>query len=238
MVVKTKETIESLLPPGVHHEFQPLWNLKSWSVFGYEGLFRSESDLNPEEAFSHARSNGYLYEMDTYSLRKAIETFPNFNTQFLFLNVYPSTVLHRDFQGFIRSLVDEHPRVMDKLILELNETSEEEYVWHIPALKDRINWLQDVGIHMALDDLGKGAASLQKIIEFQPRFVKLDRYFSQQLSESMQKQKMVELLTQYCIDESITLIIEGIEKPVDLALAKMLNVPIGQGYLMGRPSKL
>lgn len=238
MLVNRKEPNKTFRHLNIQHEYQPLWDLQSWNVYGYEGLFRSESNLNPEVTFSEARKNSCLFELDTYSLSKAIEFFPNFKTQYLFLNVYPSTLLHSDFPGFITKAIQTYPIIVDRLILELNETSEEEHVWHIPALREKVTWLQSLGINIALDDLGKGAASLNKIIEFRPLYVKLDRYFSQKLSESKQKQKMVSLLSQYCEGEGITLIIEGIEKPVDLALAKLLNVPIGQGFLMGKPGRL
>jgi len=37
--------------------------------------------------------------------------------------------------------------------------------------------------------------------------------------------------------QQITIILEGIEKEMDLAKAKLLKVPVGQGNLLGKPEK-
>lgn len=222
----------------IHHAFQPLWKLNNWFIYGYESFLRTNSQIELESIFSQAREKQYLYELDTLSIKKAIEVFPYFTSKNLFLNIFPSTVLHEDFPRLIEELVLSHPHVLNRVIFELNESSQEEHIWDIPLLKEKINWLQKMGFSIALDDIGKGAASLQKIIEFQPQFIKLDRYFANDFSESKQKQKMVSLLSQYCLEENITLVMEGIEKPMDLALAKLINVSVGQGYLIGRPSTL
>lgn len=233
MVIKGVNKVP--LPCEFHHEFQPLWDLQTWKIYGYEGFFRS-SGGNPEETFSLARQLNYLFELDTMSIQKAVISFPYWDTHHLFLNIYPSTLLHDECRNFFNNLMKEHPEIINKLVLELNETQEEEDIWHIPDLKKQIDWSTQHGFTIALDDIGKGAASLQKIIEFQPSIVKLDRYFSKELSKSVQKQKMVSLLAEYCFEEGILLVMEGIETDIDLALSKNLKVTLGQGYLLGRPA--
>ncbi|WP_409252026.1 EAL domain-containing protein [Bacillus sp. SCS-153A] len=233
----TKCKTEAPLGYKFHHEFQPLWDLQNWKIYGYEGFFRSEG-RNPEEIFSQARKLNYLFELDTSSIQKAIINFPFWESHHLFLNIYPSTLLHKDWRGFFKGLISKNPRIIGQLILELNETQEEERTWDIPELQKEIIWLTQLGFSIALDDVGKGAASLQKIVEFQPSVVKLDRYFSRELSESVQKQKLVSLLSEYCLEEGILLVMEGIETEIDLALSKKLKVSVGQGYLLGRPGPL
>lgn len=231
-------TFEPLGLSGIHHVFQPLWNLENWSISGYECFLRSNSNLNPEEIFSEARKNDCLFQLDIYSLTKAIEEYAKFSQVPLFINIFPSTILHEEFPLIINELLDTYPKAVGRFILELNESTEEEQIWLIPALKEKIRWLQDQGVSIAIDDVGKGAASLQKMVEFQPCFVKLDRYFSEGLSESRRKQKIVSFLSTYCLEENITLVLEGIETPSDLACAKALKISLGQGYILGRPTRM
>jgi EAL domain-containing protein (putative c-di-GMP-specific phosphodiesterase class I) len=40
------------------------------------------------------------------------------------------------------------------------------------------------------------------------------------------------------IGKKIYLVLEGIEQEIDLTQAKLLNVPVAQGYLLGEPQKL
>ncbi len=224
------------------HVYQPMWNLGNWKVFGFEALLRfpdGSYEGSIEDVFRRARENGFLFELDTLSISKAINSFPIhlLEDEFLFVNLYPSTLLHEKFEDFLCTLLDRYPKVKRKIVFELNETQDEDYVWDIPELKEKVSMLREYGFLVALDDIGKGAATLQKIIEFSPNFIKLDRYFANELYLSKEKQDMISLLVQYS-DDKMGLILEGIEKDVDLAQAKLLNVPFAQGYLLGTPDRV
>ncbi|OKO94806.1 hypothetical protein BRO54_1361 [Geobacillus proteiniphilus] len=153
------------------------------------------------------------------------------------LNVYPSTILHHEFKPFLKRVVERFPYIENRIVFELNETKEEEGIWKDGELKAAIELMRGYGFYIAIDDVGKGASTLQKIIELQPDYVKLDRYFAQGLAANEEKQKMVSLLASYC-GRKMVLVLEGIEEEVDLAQAKLLRVPAAQGYLLGKPGKL
>ncbi|MCZ4141236.1 hypothetical protein BZG17_25725 [Escherichia coli] len=46
---------------------------------------------------------------------------------------------------------------------------------------------------------------------------------------------MVSLFVKFCRGEQL-LVIEGIEHSDDLSVARSLGVPLGQGFLLGRPA--
>jgi EAL domain-containing protein (putative c-di-GMP-specific phosphodiesterase class I) len=237
--ISIKELIEE---QRFEHVYQPLWDLSNWKIFGYESLIRivnGGSVHNIEHLFQMAREQGCLYELDTTSIKNSIFHFP-FSKQdkkLLFLNIYPSTILHDRFKRFLNDLVAHFPAIEGQIVFELNETKDEEEVWEISELKERIRMIKEYGFYLAIDDVGKGASALQKIIEFQPDYIKLDRYFAKDLAMNKEKQRIVALLASYC-QEKIVLVLEGIEKEVDLAQAKLLKVPAAQGYLLGKPHKL
>jgi EAL domain-containing protein (putative c-di-GMP-specific phosphodiesterase class I) len=223
--------------------FQPMWNLDRSTIFGYEALLRFTDgfyDGNIERAFDLARENGVIFELDTMAITNSVSSFPKQllrSEMLLFINVYSSTLLHPQFENFINQLMNKFPQVQGKLVFELNETEKEEASWSIPELKEKITLLKEKGFLVALDDVGKGIAGLNKIIEFAPNYIKLDRYFSMGLSQSKEKQQIISLLIQYA-NGKMGLILEGIEEEVDLEQAKILNVPVVQGYLLGKPEKL
>jgi EAL domain-containing protein (putative c-di-GMP-specific phosphodiesterase class I) len=220
------------------HAYQPLWNLENWSIFGYEALIRvtNRNIQNVEHLFQKAREDGYLYEFDTASIKNAVSHFPfsKLNKKLLFLNIYPSTILHDRFKCFLDDLFNQFPAVSGRIVFELNEAKEEEEIWGSAELKERIQMIKNYGFHIAIDDVGRGASTLQKIIEFQPSYIKLDRYFAKDLAANKEKQQIVALLASYC-RKKMVLVLEGIEKEVDLAQAKLLRVPAAQGYLLGKP---
>ncbi|SFA49711.1 EAL domain, c-di-GMP-specific phosphodiesterase class I (or its enzymatically inactive variant) [Parageobacillus thermantarcticus] len=224
----------------LEHVYQPLWNLENWNILGYEALIRvaNGSIENVESLFRKAREEGYLYEFDTASIKNAVSHFPfsQLNKKLLFLNIYPSTILHGRFRCFLDELTSKFPETSGQIVFELNETKEEDEIWEVAELKEKIQMIKSYGFYIAIDDVGRGASTLQKIIEFQPSYIKLDRYFAKDLAINEEKQQIVTLLANYC-RRKMVLILEGIETEVDLAQAKLLRVPAAQGYLLGKPEK-
>lgn len=223
------------------HVYQPIWDLDTWNIFGYEALMRvvNKAVPNVEHLFQRAREEGCLYELDTMAIENSISNFPfsHLNKQLLFLNIYPSTILHEHFEDFLDDLIRKYPVIRDRIVFELNETRDEEDIWETAQLKEKIQIVKNYGFYVAIDDVGKEVFTLQRIIEFQPDYIKLDRYFSEELAMNKEKQQMISLLANYC-KRKMMLVLEGIEKEIDLAQAKLLRVPAAQGYLLGEPKKL
>ena len=222
--------------------FQPLFLLENHQPTGYEALLRNREGLSPESVFHQTRLEDRLYELDTFSAKTAILTFAEQtrgidDSSLLFVNLFPSTILHPDFPQFLRQTIEMSAISSNRIVLEINEAKEEEMMWEMENLETSLQQLREEGFRYALDDVGKGAASLTKIIQCEPDYLKLDRFFSSGLSVSSKKQQLVSLFVQYCRDRS-QLVLEGIENKEDLEMAKSLGVPLGQGFLLGMPSGL
>ncbi|EJL38741.1 hypothetical protein BAG01nite_05320 [Brevibacillus agri] len=233
---------DSIQPQAHYSVFQPLVELANGKCFGYEALLRCSSGASPERLFQTARQSGRLYELDTTAMRGAVfayfaEVSQAQHAPYLFLNVFPSTLLHPGFCALLEEMLAAHPACCQRIVLEINEATEEDKMWDIRLLGQKIRDLRAYGYLIALDDVGSGAASLRKIVEYEPDIVKLDRYFGNQLALSPNKQKLVSLFVDFCRGQS-HLVLEGLEEPDDLATAKTLGVPLGQGFLLGRPRAL
>jgi EAL domain-containing protein (putative c-di-GMP-specific phosphodiesterase class I) len=235
------EFLDNIQQEHIEHVYQPLCNAENGNIFGYEALLRftDESLTNIEEVFEWARKKEKIYELDTISIWYAVDSFPlhRLNSSLLFINVYPSTVLHLQFKPFIDQLIKKYPQIRDKVVLEINESKIEEDNWKNPEFKKMLMYLKENGFSIALDDIGKGVATFQKIIEMSPNYIKLDRYFSIDLHSTKEKQHFISLLVKFAKNK-MGLILEGIEKESDLSQAKLLQVPFVQGYLLGKPQKI
>lgn len=236
------ERLSDRLIQKMEHVYQPIWNVDTLTIFGYEALIRFPdmpfgNDL--QQAFALARDEGMLYELDTKAIINAISQFPfhQLDTGKLFLNIFPSTLLIPHFRSFITMLVEKYPHIQGKAVFEINEDIGEEVHWDHPLMKERIHLIKRNGFTIALDDIGQGGAGLRKMIEFSPDYIKLDRYFSEKLSVSKEKQQMISLLLQYA-NHKMGVILEGIEKVEELDEAMRIHVPIVQGYLLGKPQHL
>ncbi|NSL51620.1 EAL domain-containing protein [Calidifontibacillus erzurumensis] len=220
-----------------YHYSQALYNTKDWSKIGAEIYLRSEFG-EADMIFRQAKIVNKLFELETKSISKVLQTFFNEEiliTYFLFINIFPSTILHQSFPSFINKMSKQFNSKRQMIVFEIVNT---DYVENFLLLKERINLLKDLGYLIAIDEIGKGWSSLDMIIELEPNFIKLDQFFSRNLSSSDKKQQMIKSLIQYAHHVGIKVILTGIEHETDLSIAKLLGVDICQGYLLAQPKPL
>src|SRR5207237_606118 len=92
------------------------------------------------------------------------------------------------------------------------------------------------GVRIAVDDAGAGFASFRHILELRPDFVKLDIGLVHEIDRDPVRQALVAGIVYFARSSGCQLIAEGIETEGERALLRTLGVPLGQGYLLGRPS--
>lgn len=222
-----------------NHLFQPIYDLSDWKVIGYEALIRSQLHNTPEALFNHAEKEKSLYEIDSQSMHKAYYTYNISNQRKkntnLFLNIFPSTILHENFPDFLKNSITFSENIFEKIVFEVSEL-EKIHDWEL--FKERINWLKQNGFLIAIDDVGSGYYTSQGIINLDINFLKLDRFFAKDLHLSKKKQDFIQFYLNYCNQYGIKLILEGVENEQELAIAKYLKVPYAQGYLLGKPDVL
>jgi EAL domain-containing protein (putative c-di-GMP-specific phosphodiesterase class I) len=220
------------------HHYQPIYDIQTWRVVGYEGLFRTESLINPEITFELARKNKKLYELDSRSVHKALLTYINaghlLRHEMLFLNVFPSTLINPLFHTLLNRIINENGITRQQIIFEINEND----MVNFKKLKTAVENLKKLGFRIAIDDFGKGISSLGSVIELKPDFVKLDKYFVEGILLSEQKKDVINYLLHFCQKFNSELIVEGVEESSCLTFLKSLGVRHAQGYLLGKPDLL
>ncbi|WP_372632336.1 EAL domain-containing protein [Cohnella sp.] len=234
--------IEQLIvQDDLYHVFQPIYELPKKSIFGYEALLRSNSQISPDLLFRHAMEQNKLFEIDSYSISHAVSTYfgsPESREQgLLFINIFPSTLASPLFIDFLDTLVKQVEPCRKQIVFEINESVFEGVLWKSASFRAAIRLLREQRFLIALDDVGDGTTSFRNILDISPDFIKIDRFFSAELRACKRKQKVVALFAEYCQDES-SLILEGIEEEEDKDVALALGVKIGQGYLFGEPTRL
>jgi EAL domain-containing protein (putative c-di-GMP-specific phosphodiesterase class I) len=220
------------------HHYQPIYDIQNNDIIGYEGLFRTFSNLKPEDVFLNAKRKKMLYELDSRSIHKATLSYINVGNSLrnknLFLNVFPTTIENPWFYSLITKIINENHISSQQIILEINEGE----IFNFKKLKESIERLKNLGIRIALDDCGKGQSSMKSIIELNPDFIKLDQYFADGLVKSLKKQNVLLFLLEYGKKFNSQLIVEGIEDEQSLRILKNIGIRYAQGFFLGKPSKL
>ncbi|UOQ85185.1 EAL domain-containing protein [Gracilibacillus salinarum] len=222
------------------HYFQALYDLESLSPVGYEALLRTRLFKNPEILFEKASQTHRFFELEIRSIRKALIAYDSivtgqWNEKKLLINVYPSNLAQLDFPEFLDCAIEDTDIKPNQIVLEINES---DMMQQLDEVGENVKTLKKKGYLIAIDDAGKGVSSLKAIVELKPDFVKMDRYFAKHLAKSSRKQEMVRSIVTYCLHTDTKFVLEGIEVPEDLEMAKSIGVSYVQGFLLARPEPL
>ena len=228
--VISKELIETL--------FQPIINLKSRDVLGYEALSKGtlESTFNsPETLFNWAERLRLDLHLDIMCRKKAFERAKSIikEKDMLFLNTIPRSIDNPDIS--LKNLKD-YLRAYEidptKVVLELTErTAIENY----ESFEKNLKLFRGVGFNIAIDDAGAGYASLNTIAQLKPEFLKFDMALVHNLHKDPIKQELLIILLNMAEKIGAQVIAEGIETEEELKVLLKFGVNLGQGYFIGKP---
>jgi len=218
------------------HEFgivyQPILDLEPLRLVGFEALcrFPAEPYRPPDVWFNEAAGVSRAIDLECAVLSKALSAFDVISGDlFISVNVSPEMVL---YDGFAR-LFANCPK--PRLVVEITEhTKVDDYAALLAALAP----LRREGVLLSIDDAGAGFASLKHILNLHPEIVKLDAGLTTALDIDPARRALASALVYFARETRSRIIAEGIETESELAALKGLGVPMGQGYLLGRPGDI
>ncbi len=209
-----------------HPVFQPIVDLESRKVVGYEALTRFDSGQRPDLCFADAWSVGLGPDMEIATLTAAVDAGKGLPTgAWLDLNVSPRLLADPER---LRPVLWQAGR---PIVLEVTE---HEVIDDYNLVRGAFHALGN-DVRLAVDDAGVGIANFGHIIELRPDFVKLDISMVRRVNAHLGRQAMVVGMRHFSLTVGCRLIAEGVETEEEEATLRALGVEFGQGYLFGRP---
>ncbi len=98
--------------------------------------------------------------------------------------------------------------------------------------------LRAAGITLAIDDFGTGFSSLAYLEQLQANCLKIDRSFTNKLTESESGLRIVQTILALGQRLKMRVLAEGIEYQSQLNELKAMGCDEGQGYLLAKPMPL
>ncbi len=206
--------------------FQPIVDLANGNTMGYEALTRFDDGADPNTRFAAAAALDLGMDLELATLGvalKAAKTLPS--SAWLTVNVSPRLILSG---APLRRLLRRHGGDV------VCEVTEHEVIGDYSRFRAMIARLPNVTI--AIDDAGAGFANFRHIVELRPAYVKLDRSLIAGIDKDVIRRELVRGMLPFVQAAQCRLVAEGIETKAELAALRALGVPLGQGYLLGRPA--
>ncbi len=172
-------------------------------------------------------------ELDRVLFLTALERAARITKHPLFINVLPSAFFDPMLSGEATMTILERLGITpDRLVLEL---SERHVVKNPDALLYQIEVLRDLGIRLAIDDVGSGYSGLDRIAAFKPDFLKIDKVLVHDADKHPVQRSVLSALGAMANDISAEVIAEGIEQEEERVCLQALGFTLGQGFLFAQP---
>lgn len=207
-----------------HPVFQPVIDLESRSVIGYEALTRFDDDVRPDIRFAEARSIGMGSAFEAASVDAILRAADHLAKDvWLSVNFSPPTLIDGSAADVLRDAGRE-------MVIEITERA---VVESYPAVRRALDGMRRV--RLSVDDAGAGYAGLTHILELRPDMVKLDLSLVRDVDTDQARRALVSGMCHFASLTNVSLVAEGVETEAEASALVALGVPFGQGYLFGRP---
>ncbi|MBW2231923.1 MAG: EAL domain-containing protein [Deltaproteobacteria bacterium] len=237
---RSKLITDLVLSEDVTMLYEPIVNVTTREVMGFEALVRGpwDSEMHtPAALFKLAEESNLVFELDCLCRRAALRGAKGLAPgKLLFLNCLPTAIHDPAFRG------DVLRQTLEKLRLRpcdmVFEISERESIDNFSIFREARDHYGELGFRIALDDTGVAYGSLEAIMELRPDFIKVDLSLVRGIDTDPPRQELLRALHTVALKLNAQVIAEGIETSEELETIQSLGIPLGQGYLFGRPAPL
>lgn len=213
--------------------FQPIVDIDSRQIFGYEALVRGTQQQSAAEILGRVTEEN-LYAFDQTCRVKAIDLAADLKLQgMLSINFLPNAVYKPE--TCIRATLEaatERGFPLDRIMFEVTES---EQVQDHAHLKRIFTAYKRTGFTTAIDDFGAGHSGLNLLADFQPDIIKLDMALTRGIDGDRIRRAIVAGIVRVCEELSIRVIAEGVETRGEMDTLRGEGINLIQGYLFARP---
>jgi len=217
--------------------YQPLLNLKSGHVSGFEALLRwrhhARGLVSPADFIPLAEEIGLIVPIGRWVLQRACQDAMKWPGDVkLAVNLSPvqfksGTLVLDVISALARSGLPAH-----RLELEITESALLESTEATIATLDR---LRELGARISMDDFGTGYSSLGYLRSFPFDKIKIDQSFIRELSEEPESIAIVRAIASLGSSLGMSVTAEGVETADQLRRIEIEGCTEVQGYLFSKP---
>jgi len=233
----TQELGHALALDELSMHYQPIVDLGSGEVVGYEALMRwqhlARGWIPPDVFIPLAEQSELIVELGSFALGEATTAATSWNKAvhdppYVAVNLSARQFYDRNLLSHIAEVLALSKLVPERLVLEITEGVA---LFDIDSAVRVIEHLKQMNVVVALDDFGTGYSSLSYLVKLRPQIIKIDRSFLSLAPIDTSAVRLLGAIVQLCHNLDMVVLSEGIETQEQLALLSDLGCEFGQGYL-------
>ncbi len=217
--------------------YQPIVEAASMEIVSFEALLRwnhpTRGRLLPDDFIPLAEEAGLINAIGKWVLLQACTQCAAWPSHIkVAVNVSPVQLRDRQLPAIVAGALVLTGLAADRLELEVTESAP---LFSDDCTLDVLNRLRALGVLIAMDDFGKGYASLSSLARFPFDKIKIDRSFLQRSSAAGSTGRMLEAVAAMARTLEIATTVEGVETAPQVAKIRVLGCTQMQGFIFGGP---
>ena len=239
VLLNGQEALDNLIEQAlIDYAMQPILNVKTGQVFGYEMLMRPRGNdfSGPRDVLRLARSHAQLCRVERLTWFGAMQTFVNCvqigsisPESRVFIHSIPSCSINATD---LNSFETQFRPYLKQIVLEIaqGDPSSEGFLRDKMLLTDR--WEAMV----AIDDFGSNDTGDVMLTALSPHLVKIGMSVVRNIDTDKERQQMLAGIIGICRERNIQVIAEGVETREEMETLIACGVDYLQGYYISLPS--
>ncbi len=220
--------------------YQPVVALADEKVIGFEALIRWQHPtrglLQPDEFITIAENGNLIHPITLWTMGRAFRQLEQFRETergreiTMSVNISGRDFGYGDFVEELSAAMRERSIDPRSVRLEITETA---MIRNADAAGRAMEELAGQNIRFTLDDFGTGYSSFANLLRYPIDTLKIDRTFTARVNEP-EGLRAVQMMITMARVLGMTAVAEGIETRDQLEALRLLNCPLGQGYLFSK----
>lgn len=225
---------------GFYVEYQPVVHAQTGEIAGAEALVRWKKEpygiVPPGMFIDWLESNPCMYDLGNFVLKQALTDAVEFRKSnpdfFINVNMSAKQLERKTFCGVVMALLKETGFPAGQLCLELTERCRS---MPVSVMEEKLLYLKQHGVRLAMDDYGTGSASSSVLLQTPMDEIKIDMSFIRGITDNQTKQALVRSMVDFANESDLKSCLEGVEDEKLQNYLRSFGATWFQGYYYSRP---
>lgn len=225
---------------GFYVEYQPVVHAQTGEIVGAEALIRWKKEpygiVPPGMFIDWLESNPCMYDLGNFVLKQALTDAVEFRKSnpdfFINVNMSAKQLERKTFCGVVMALLKETGFPAGQLCLELTERCRS---MPVSVMEEKLLYLKQHGVRLAMDDYGTGSASSSVLLQTPMDEIKIDMSFIRGITDNQTKQALVRSMVDFANKADLKSCLEGVEDEKLQNYLRSFGATWFQGYYYSRP---
>jgi EAL domain-containing protein (putative c-di-GMP-specific phosphodiesterase class I) len=217
--------------------FQPAMRADGSAPMFYEGLIRVLDDtgriIPARDFMGNVEERDLGRRIDCAALVTGLRTLKSNPGLRLAINMSARSIGYPKWMGILRRFSRNHPDVVERLILEITETSAMQMPEIVTVFMEE---LRAKGVTFALDDFGAGNTAFRHLKHFCFDILKIDGQYARGVDHDPDNQVVTEALISLGHHFDMLVVAESVETEAEATWLAEAGVDCMQGYYFAVPS--